>query len=235
MYNSLSQKVFAEIIERTTVAPDGQIEPDEGIVTSLDEFISLVVESANTYFKVNATPEKDQIVVMDDFPRDLFSRINNNTHNTNIDDTTMRDIRVVTYTADEQPATLSAHAPDAKGIRNIKPRLKGIYDDPKYTGYSVIRLGKDIEAVIDFQVWGIDARDIRARAKLLRNIIQQNTWYYKKKGLREIIWLGSMEAEMWDKLNLVKMKREKYLVRYSEIQETREKNIEQVIVQFGLS
>ncbi len=57
-------------------------------------------------------------------------------------------------------------------------------------------------------MWGLEDKGIRERSKLLRQIIRDNTWYLKYKGLKEIVWLGSAENDKLDKQNIVQYKRE---------------------------
>lgn len=233
---TLAQKIFTELYERLPHAPsiNPQKESTEGIITSVNEFLTALKDAHSNYNKVFNIPESDQLVIVEDAPRELVIKINNQTANQNIDESTLRDVRIVTYSANESPAVLSAHRINEDGVRSLKYRLIGTYDDPEYTGYSVLRFGKEIEAIIDFNVWGVDFFDVRNRSKLLRSVIDDNVWYFKHKGLRELIWMGSSESSLWDNKTLMKMKSEKYLIRFTEIKETREKNLEQIIVQAGL-
>lgn len=237
-YSKLSEKIFYELVEvnnfDTTSQKSEQIE-NEGIITSIDDFMTVLLEACEAYYQTSKIPERDRLILADEFPRELMQRLNEQRNNLDIDANSIKDIRLVTYTADEVPGSLGKHAPDEVRLRNIKPRPDAIYPDPDYDGFSIVRYKKDIEAFIDFQVWGLDSKDVRRRSKLLRDIISSNAWYLKHKGLGEIIWMGSVESEMWDKQNLVKMKKEKYFVKYSEISTTRQKNIEQLVVQVGLA
>ena len=114
-------------------------------------------------------------------------------------------------------------------------RFAEVYDDPQYTGYSIIRFKKEIEAEISLKVWGMHYQDIRERAKLIRSIIDNSTWYLKKKGLKDIVWNKSIEEERWDHSDVVKCKTEKYIIQFTEIKEIREKNIEQIVALIGLN
>lgn len=234
----LSNKVFVELCERIPQAQMADATPEnlnEWIVTSINEFVSLMVEVSNVYYKTFSINDRDKLVFVEEFPKELFQRINNQDGSLEIGAETLRDIRVVTYCADEAPASIGSHELGKSGIRNIKPRLVDVFPDPDYTGYSILRYAKDIEAHITFKVWGVSAVDIRKRATMLRKMIEANTWYFKHKGLREIVWSGATESDLWDKQNLVKMKSEKYFIRFSEVTDTREKNVEQVVMQLGLT
>lgn len=236
MYSKFSKRVFVEYYENvpqqtSVVLARGD---NEGRITSIDDFIALLNESAELYYKSESVPDVDRLVIVDEFPRDILKRLNESSGNVNIDKDTLRDIRVVTFTVDEVPGSIGQHALDEKGIRTIKPIYVGSYDDPEFEGFSIARHSQSIYGFVDFQVWGVDARDVRKRSKLLREIIHANTWYFKHKGLREIVWTGAVESEMWDKQNVVRMKKEKYLVHYANYIEAKEKNVEQVIVQVGL-
>ena len=234
--NAYAQKVFTEIVERVrsnNIKTHGEYIP-EGIVSSVNDFIKLLADANDTYCKTFSVPDNRKLIIVEDVPRELVARINNQVSDTDIDATTLTELRIVTYSADEKPGVISAHRPDEDGIRTIKPRLISVREDTEHNGYSIVTYGKDMEAKIDFKVWGIDYYDIRERSKMLRELIETNAWFFKHKGLRDINWLGSNESEIWDQRNLVKCKSEKYLIRFIEIRELKEKNIEQIVVQYGL-
>jgi hypothetical protein len=154
--------------------------------------------------------------------------------NTDITKSTLQDIRIITYLSNEEPAIISAHPKFSDGVRNIKNRYNYLYNDPEYTGYSILRTIKDVTANITFKVWGNYFQDIRERALLLREIIDTNIWYFKHKGLREITWSGSIEEETWDAKNNTKFKSEKYQIRFAEVKELKQKNLEQIVFQVGI-
>ncbi|MDY0198887.1 MAG: hypothetical protein RBR68_13835 [Tenuifilaceae bacterium] len=232
---SLSNKVFLEIVERYNATPIVvEQQEKEGIVTSINEFISLLNQANNIYNKTFNITTDNQLIISEDFSGELLARLNNQEFSTDIDKQTLRDIRVITYLANEEPGIVSSHSIDGVGIRNIKPKFACVYDDPEYTGYSILRFTKDIDAVITFKVWGNHFHDIRERSALLRKVIDTNTWFFKHKGLREIVWLGSYEEELWDAKNIAKFKTEKYRIKFAEVKELKEKNLEQVAIQIGL-
>lgn len=209
---------------------------EEGIVTSVNEFLALLQQANKVYSDTFKIPETKQLVIAEEFPTDLVQNINNkDSIGSVIDEKTLKDLRIVTYTVDEKPGTVSSHKPGEVGIQSIKERLLDIRDDEEFTGFSIVRYGKDIEATISFKVWGISLFDIRERAKILREVMNNNTWFFKHKGLRDIIWLKSTESEVWDGRTLIKHKTEDYIIRFVEIKQIREKNIEQIAIQLGLS
>jgi hypothetical protein len=232
---TLAKKIFINIQDTLALPDPGEFPPNEGDVTSVNDFMKLLVEANDIYAKTFAIADSHKLVIAEEVPREIVSKLNNQTNSTDIDATTLKDLRVVTYCADEKPGIKGAHKLGAQGTRVIKYRLVDVHDDPQYTGYSVLRYGKEIDAVVSFKVWGLDYYDIRQRAKMLREIIDTNTWFFKHKGLREIAWEESVESEVWDNRSLMKMKSEKYLIKFMEIKETREKNLEQIVAQFGLS
>ncbi len=232
---TFAQKVFINIQETLTLPTNGEFPPNEGDVTSINDFMDLLIQANDIYAKTFAIPESQKLVIAEEIPREIVARLNNQTNSTDIDETTLKDLRVVTYCADEKPGIKSSHVLGGDGTRVIKYRLVDVFDDPEYTGYSVLRYGKEVDAVVSFKVWGLDYYDIRQRAKMLREIMDTNTWFFKHKGLREIAWAESVESEVWDNRSLMKMKSEKYLIKFMEIKETREKNLEQIVAQFGLS
>jgi hypothetical protein len=232
---NFSNKVFTQLIEGMPSLPvKTSSAPNEGIVTSANEFLCLLQDANREYNAAFSIPEAERLVITEEFPNEISFRMNGNDFSGEIDEATQRCIRVVTYLVNEKPGSISSHKYDEEGIRTIKERLIDIREDTEHTGYSILRYGKEIEAHINFKVWGLNFSDIRNRSTILRKIIDLNTWYFKHKGLREIIWLGSSEWGEWDGANIIKAKSEKYLIKYVEIKELREKNIEQIIIQMGL-
>lgn len=236
MQRGFVNKVFTQLVESLPSLPGKRDSiPTEGIVTSLNEFFSLLYQANENYSKTFNITDDDKLVFTDEFPHELLVRLNDETNFQKVyDEATQKKIRVVTVLANERPATLSAHRVDEDGIRNIKERLIDVIPDTKYSGYSILRYGRDLEATVNFKVWGLNVVDMRKRAEMLRKIIDLNSWYFKHKGLRDIVWLGSNEWGEWDGAQIVKAKSEKYLIRYTSIREVREKNIEQVIIQMGI-
>lgn len=232
---ALANQIFVNIQESLAMPEQGDAVPNEGIVTSVNDFMKLVIEANDIHAKTFSIPDTHKLIFAEEVPRELVSKLNNQTNSTDIDATTLRDLRLVTYYADEFPGIKGKHKLGEGGTKVIKYRLLDVYDDPQYTGYSILRYCKDIDADLSFKVWGLEYFDIRQRAKMLREVIDTNTWFFKHKGLKEIAWTGSVESEVWDNRSMMKMKAEKYLIKFMEIKETREKNLEQIVAQFGLS
>jgi hypothetical protein len=228
-------QIFASFVERlsTDVVTFKKTTPEE-IISSINELMTKIVDASNIYYNTFKVPDYDKLVFAEDVPGDTINNINNVGSISAITPDTLRDIRVVTYTADEKPATISKRRLGEDGVQSIKWRLIDVYEDPEYTGYSILRFGKEIEADISFHVWGTNYQDIRKRSSLLKDIIDSNAWFLKHKGLRDIIWRESTETRLWDGKNIVKEKIEHYLVRFMEIKIMREKNLEQIALEFGL-
>ncbi len=234
-YTQLAKKVFISLVESIApILPTESVNKNEGIVTSVNEFIALLSEIINASKDIYNIPDTSVMIPIEQFPRDLVWKINNGKEE--ISDSSKKQLTLVTYTANELPAQVSAHSPYAtSGVRNIKGRMIDSFPDPKYDGYTIVRVGKDIEATIDLQVWGLEDKGIRDRAKLLRQIIRDNVWFLKHKGLKDIVWLGATENDRVDKQNIVQFKKESYRIVFTELQQIREKNIEQILLVLGPS
>lgn len=233
-YTQLAKDVFIQYTDGAlpyTESVEATIAED--IVTGVDQFIALIVEVINSSKDIYNIPDTSTLIPVENFPRDLAWKINNG--QSTITDDAKKQLTIVTYSASESPEQVSSHGLYASnGIRNIKPKLIGTYPDPDYDGYTIAQIGKGIEATVDFLVWGLEDKGIRDRSKLLRQIIRDNTWYLKYKGLKEIVWLGAVENDKLDKQNIVQYKKESYKIVFTEIQQLRQKNIEQVMVSIAL-
>lgn len=233
---SLARKIFLEIVERSNASLLAyEPEMKEGIVTSVSDFIRLLNEANENYSTLFSIAPDKKLLLAEDFSGEILTKLNNQSSSTDIDESTLRDIRIITYLANEEPGIISSHKIDSPGVRNIKPKLAMIFPDPQYTGYSILRYTKDIDATITFKVWGNHFFDIRERSKLLRSVIDANAWYFKHKGLKELVWIGSIEEEVWDGKNVAKFKTEKYFIKFAEVKELKEKNLEQVSILAGLA
>lgn len=235
MSTSYKNGVFIELLQNTNhvILEPNQI-AKEGIVTSVNDFMKLLNTANETYNKTFNISADKQLIFTEDYPKEILNKLNNNTATTDVLNSTLNDLRVVTYLTAEEPGIISSHTVNGEGIRNIKSRFNCVYSDPEYTGYSILRTIKDIYVNITFKVWGNYFQDIRERSRMLRELIDTNIWYFKHKGLREIIWMGSIEEEVWDGKNIAKFKSEKYKLRIAEVTELREKNIEQIVIQLGV-
>lgn len=233
-YTQLAKDIFIQYVDGA-IPKNGEASEiiSEDVITGIDQFIPLIIEVIESSKEIYNIPDTSVLIPVENFPRDLAWKINNG--QSTITDDTKKQLTIVTYSANELPEQVSSHSPySSGGIRNIKPRMIGQYPDPDYDGYTIAQIGKGIEATIDFLVWGLEDKGIRDRSKLLRQIIRDNTWYLKHKGLKEIVWLGSAENDKLDKQNIVQYKRESYRIVFTEIQQLREKNIEQILVTLAL-
>ena len=232
-YTKLSQKVFAEFVETIPKINEKERQLNEGIINNISSFITLISDIFNKSITDYNLPEDKKLILAESFPTELIWRINKGKEEYTQD--TKKQLTIVTYTANEKPGQISSHSPMSNdGVRNIKPRLIDVIPDPKYTGYSIARIGQLLEADVKFQVWGTEDRGIRDRAILLRTIIKDNAWFLKHKGLREIVWIGSDEIPMWERESVVKHRCEHYRIQFTEVQMLKEKNIEQVLLSAGL-
>lgn len=232
---AFSNKVFTQLIESMPAPPASKsFAPNEGIVTSINDFMTLLCDAKDKYNNANNIEPEDGLIIAEEFPGELSWRLERDGFDAEVAPCDRKAIQIVTYLANEKPGSISSHKFDEEGIRNIKERLIDIREDTEHTGYSILRHGKEIEAHINFKVWGLNFSDMRCRSKMLREIIDQYTWYFKHKGLKEIIWLGSSEWGEWDGASIIKAKSEKYMIKFTEVKEVREKNLEQVVIQMGL-
>jgi hypothetical protein len=203
-----NKKLFAHLLESVSVLSEreGALPRTEGIVKTLDEFMKTIIDVNNQYNTAFSVPNDEKLIFTENIPRELLIKLNNETASTQITDNTLRDIRVVTYLATEKPGIPSTHTLGGAGIQNIKYRYGEIFKDPDHTGFSIVRFKKDIDASINFRVWGLYYQDIRSRASLLKNIIETYSWYLAIKGVKHCIWNGSFEEEKWDHNQIVKFK-----------------------------
>lgn len=233
-YTKFTNKVFTEMVEGIPRRDPKEGQQNEGIVTCISSFVTLISSVFEKSVADYNLPTEKKLILAESFPTDLIWRINQGKEEFTAD--SKKVITIVTYTANERPGQVSSHSPFTNdGVRNLKPRLIDILPDPKYDGYSIARIGLNIEADVKFQVWGTEDKGIRERAILLRTIIRDNTWFLKHKGLREIVWTGSDEAPMWERENVVKHRCEHYRIQFTEIQMLKEKNVEQVLLSAGLA
>ena len=212
-----------------------KIQENEGIVTSVEDFIKLLVKANEIYNDTFKISDDRQLIFADNIPREMLQKLNNNSSNTNINKDTLNDIRIVTYRASEEIGTISQHKINSNtGVKSIKYRTLREFPDPDYTGYNKVILGKEIDAVISFTVWGLDYYDIRQRSRQLREMIDSNIWFLKKKGLKDIYWLGSNEHNVSGRNTLLDSKIEEYFISFTEIKEIREKCLDQISSNFSI-
>ena len=232
-----NKKMFNYILESMGDAEfvTGELRRTDGIVKSVDEFMTLLIDANDKYNDVFQVAKDDKLIFTEHIPREVLTKLNNETSSTLVAENTLRDVRVVTYLANERPGIPSSHSLNGGGIQNIKYRYGEIYQDPDYTGFHIVRFKKEIDAEIRFRVWGLYYQDIRARATLLKKIIETYGWYFGLKGVKHLIWNTSTEEEKWDHNQIVKYKTVSYKLTFTEIKEVREKDIEQIVAQYGIT
>lgn len=91
------------------------------------------------------------------------------------------------------PATWSANSDPHQGRLQYKYRPLGVFDDLENPGYSTIVFGQFMDNTIVLVPWSKTWTTANRAAKTLEDFIPEYTWYYQKKGLQQIRYLGRGE------------------------------------------
>ena len=205
----------------TTLQPDyedrlRQPKPAQDI----DGFTDLVMRVIEEQQNSEDTPTKNRVRFLQDFPPgDITTEI-------------------ITYGLLRRwPASMSQGRDFNQKRREVKPRVRGIEDDPTRPGYAVVTLGQRFENELVFTCWAKTNKQANRRARWLEDTLRDWTWYIRYMGINNFYFLGQDKDEVLslDGTKNVLMGRPlRYWVMTERMSHVLEPTIRRIVVKYGL-
>jgi len=135
------------------------------------------------------------------------------------------------------PSSMSQGQHYNQKVREVKPRIRGIDDDPTRPGYKIVTMGQKFENEILLTCWAKTNKQANKRARWLEDTLRNWTWYIRYEGVEDFYFLGQDEdlALKIDSTNNVLMGRPmRYYVRTERLSHVLEPTIHKIVVKYGL-
>jgi hypothetical protein len=135
------------------------------------------------------------------------------------------------------PASMSQGQHFNQNVREVKPHIRGIEDDPTRPGYKVITLGQRFENEIVFTCWAKTNKQANRRARWLEDTLRNWTWYLRYEGIVDYYFLGQDEdivLKLDGTENVLMGRPMRYWVMTERLSHVLEPTIRRIVVKYGL-
>lgn len=135
------------------------------------------------------------------------------------------------------PGSLSRGQHMNQRVREVKPHIRGIEDDPTKPGYKIITLGQKFENEILLTCWAKTNKRANWRARWLEDTLRNWTWYIRHEGVEDFYFI-EQERDIVMKLdgtnNTLKGRPLRYWIRTERLSHVLEPTIRRIVVKYGL-
>jgi hypothetical protein len=135
------------------------------------------------------------------------------------------------------PSSMSQGQHFNQRVREVKPHIRGIEDDPTRPGYKVITLGQRFENEIVFTCWAKTNKQANRRARWLEDTLRNWTWYLRYEGITDFYFLGQDEdivLKLDGTENVLMGRPMRYWIMTERLSHVLEPTIRQIVVKYGL-
>lgn len=133
---------------------------------------------------------------------------------------------------EREPGMYGQGSPSNKSkIKNLRPILREVKDDPDNPGYKRAILGYFYDNILQLTCWARTNKAANARALWLENVMEEYTWYFVLSGVNRIFYHGrGMEISKDISGNRIYGRPIKYYVRTEKIRAVSQKTLETIYV-----
>jgi len=135
------------------------------------------------------------------------------------------------------PFSFSAGQHFNQRVREVKPHVRGIEDDPTRPGYKVITLGQRFENEILLVCWAKTNKQANRRARWLEDTLRNWTWYIRYEGIEDFYFLSQDEditLVLDGTDNKLVGRPLRYWVKTQRVSHVLEPTIRRIVVEYGL-
>lgn len=105
---------------------------------------------------------------------------------------------VITYSIKSRlPGTFEAIqqslAMDNRRIRNRRPLLREIIEDPEHPGTKIYTYGLEFDNIVCFNLWAKTNKTANLRAMWFEDLIEKWRWYFEASGIKRVNYEGRAE------------------------------------------
>lgn len=186
----------------------------------IDGFTDLVMRVIEEQQNSEEVPLKNRVKFLQDFPPGGI------------------ETEIITFgLLRRNPASMSQGQHFNQRVREVKPHIRGIENDPTRPGYKVVTLGQRFENELVFTCWAKTNKQANKRARWLEDTLRNWTWYIRYEGVTDFYFLGQDE-DMVLKLdgteNVLMGRPMRYWVMTERLSHILEPTIRRIVVKYGL-
>ena len=143
----------------------------------------------------------------------------------------------VTYSlVKREPGGFGQGGPFESQVRNLRPVLREVKDDPTNPGYRLITLGYWHENIIRLTCWAKTNKAANARALWLENLMEDYTWWFVLSGVNRILYNGQgADLVVNTNNNRFYGRPLEYYVKTETIRVYSEKTLEEILIKLKVS
>ena len=205
---------------RGTNLPQGERLRQPKPAQDIDGFTDLVMRVIEEQQNSDEVPLKNRVKLLQDFPPGDI------------------ETEIITFGLLRRlPSSMSQGQHFNQRVREVKPHIRGIEDDPTRPGYKVITLGQKFENEIVFTCWAKTNKQVNKRARWLEDTLRNWTWYIRYEGIEDFYFLGQDEdlvLKLDGTENVLMGRPMRYYVRTERLSHVLEPTIRKIVVKYGL-
>ena len=89
-----------------------------------------------------------------------------------------------------EPGRFSEGRPYEGDVRNLRPILRQVYDDPENPGYKRAEMGYWYDNTVRFTCWARTNKEADARALWFEALMEDYKWFYRLRGVNRVLFHG---------------------------------------------
>ncbi len=215
-----SQEFSDSISNRGTNLPHGERLRRPKPAQDIDGFTDLVMRIIEEQQNSEEVPTKNRVRFLQDFPPGGV------------------ETEIITFgLLSRMPASMSQGQHFNQRVREVKPHIRSIEDDPTRPGYKVITHGQRFENEIVFTCWAKTNKQANRRARWLEDTLRDWTWYLRYEGIVDYYFLGQDEdiiLKLDGTENVLMGRPMRYWIMTERLSHILEPTIRRIVVKYGL-
>jgi len=229
---------------RTDILPAALLEPAETFTVVAQREFQRLVETADSVERVRTPRPAKNIVQVMELIRQAFldyeartnasqeAKVRITYEKPDVD----QDLETVSIClAQREPGMFAQGRPMSGGkVRNRRPLLREVLDDPDNPGYKRAVFGFFYDNVLRLTCWARTAKAANTRALWLEDVMEEYTWFFVFSGVNRLLYDGRRSEVVHEvKGNTFYGRPIEYFVRTEKLRNVSQKVLEQICVRMS--
>ena len=135
---------------------------------------------------------------------------------------------------DRSPGAFSQGRPTEGKVKNRRPVLREVIDDPDHPGYKRAILGYWYDNILRVTAWARTNKAANQRALWIENLMEEYTWFFTASGVNRILFEGWRQNETLEiSGNKYYGRPMDYFVRTEKLWNLSQKTLEQIVIRLA--
>ena len=184
---------------------------------TLTEFFSLIKDAINNYETRAGTPEENKVIFTEEEPDEKAQT------------------EVITFSViKREPGAFSQGAPFEGKVKNLKPLLREVSEDPTKPGYKSATYGYWHDNLVRFTCWARTNKAANKRAFWFEDLMDEYSWWFRLQGVeRTVFWGRNADIAVEIQGNMWYGRPIDFYVKTENIKVFSEKKIEEILIKFA--